>query len=226
VKKSQLIILAVVFLSVTGATQVRLPFYPDSIFSTYYHQRVTHFRTLPQTKADIIFLGNSITDGAEWSELFADSRVKNRGISGDISAGVIHRIDEITNRKPAKVFLLIGINDLARNISPDSVVKNILLISSYIWQESPSTQLYVQSILPVNDVYGKFGGHTIKGEQVKRVNEQLKLRAGGNYYFFIDLYASFSDDNGKLKAGFTNDGLHLNGDAYLLWKDILYPYIF
>src|SRR6185312_511847 len=100
-------------------SQVVLPSYPDSIFSTYYLQRVSHFETLPQTKGDIIFLGNSITDGAEWPELFNDIRVKNRGISGDITAGVIHRLDEITNRKPAKIFLLIGVNDLARNITTE-----------------------------------------------------------------------------------------------------------
>ncbi|HRN58259.1 MAG TPA: sialate O-acetylesterase, partial [Agriterribacter sp.] len=69
-------------------------------------------RSLPQTKNDILFVGNSITDGNEWNELFDNSKMKNRGISGDISAGVIHRIDEIANRKPGKVFLMIGVNDL------------------------------------------------------------------------------------------------------------------
>ncbi len=105
--------------------QIVLPSYPDSIFSTYYLQRVSHFETLPQTKDDIIFAGNSITDGAEWGELFDDLHVKNRGITGDITAGVIHRLDEIANRRVAKVFLLIGVNDLARNITPDTIVKNI-----------------------------------------------------------------------------------------------------
>lgn len=61
-------------------------------------------------------------------ELFDDLHVKNRGITGDITAGVIHRLDEIANRKPAKVFLLIGVNDLARNVTTDSIVKNIFLI--------------------------------------------------------------------------------------------------
>ncbi len=109
------------------SAQVRLPSLHDSLFSTYYHQRHSFFKSMPFTKGDIVFLGNSITDGAEWSELFADNRMKNRGISGDISAGVLHRIDEVVQRKPSKIFLLIGTNDLARGISSDSVVKNILL---------------------------------------------------------------------------------------------------
>ncbi len=93
-------------LSNTVSAQTRKPSFPDSLFSTYYHQRVTHFKTLPETKGDIIFVGNSITDGAEWIELFNDKRIKNRGISGDVSIGVINRIDEIINRKPAKVFFV------------------------------------------------------------------------------------------------------------------------
>ncbi|UFH36891.1 family 20 glycosylhydrolase [Flavobacterium acetivorans] len=199
---------------------------PDSLFSTYYHQRVSHFRSLPLTKNDIVFLGNSITDGAEWSELFADNRIKNRGISGDISTGVLNRIDEISIRKPAKVFLLIGTNDLSRNTSTDSVFKNITKIASYLKQESPSTKLYVQSILPVNDVYKKFGGHTSKGEQIKQLNAKLKQNAAAFPYTYMDLHTPFCDQNGKLIKEFTNDGLHLKGEGYLMWKHLVYPYVF
>lgn len=56
-------------LSLPVFAHIKLPVYPDSIFSTYYQQRITHFRTLPKTGGVIIFLGNSITDGAEWNEL-------------------------------------------------------------------------------------------------------------------------------------------------------------
>ena len=137
-------ILFLLILNLVSAAQVQLPQYPDSLFSTYYHQRVTLFNALPKTNNDIVFIGNSITDGGEWSEMFNDLQIKNRGISGDISAGVLNRIDEVAERKPAKVFLMIGVNDLARGISADSVVKNILLIASYLRQETPSTKLFIQ----------------------------------------------------------------------------------
>lgn len=206
--------------------QIKKVTLPDSLFSTYYHQRVSHFKTLPKTNNDIIFLGNSITDGAEWSELFSDSRIKNRGISGDISAGVLNRIEEITSRKPKKVFLLIGTNDLARNTSTDSIFKNIARVVSYLKQESPSTKLYVQSVLPVNDVYKKFSGHTSKKEQIKELNTKLKQNATAFNYTYIDLHTAFCDANGKMNEHHTNDGLHLKGDGYLLWKHLVYPYVF
>lgn len=198
----------------------------DSLFSTYYHQRVTHFRSLPQTKGDALFVGNSITDGGEWSELFNEPRIRNRGISGDVTAGVLYRLDEIINRKPAKVFLMIGTNDLARRVSGDSVVKNIARIVSLLRDQSPATQVYVQSILPVNDFFGKFTGHTSRVKEIQWVNRQLQQKSVANGYAYIDFYPSFCDKGGKLNLKYTNDGLHLNGQGYLLWTHLLYPYVF
>ena len=220
------IVLFLLFISQSLFAQVTLPVLHDSAFNTYFHQRSSLFKAMPQTKGDIIFLGNSITDGGEWNELFGDTRIKNRGISGDITAGIIFRLPEIAKRKPAKVFLMIGTNDLSKGISADSVVKNILLISSYLKQESPATKFFVQSILPVNKVFGKFNGHTGNGEKINFVNERLKENADSASYTFIDLYTVFKDEQGRLKVEFTNDGLHLKGEAYLLWKHLLYPYVY
>lgn len=218
--------LCLVFANTNLRAQLLLPHYPDSLFSTYYLQRVSLFKILPNTKDDIIFLGNSITDGSEWSELFNDLKVKNRGISGDNTIGIINRLDEVVNRNPAKVFLMIGVNDLAMNISPDSIIKNILFITGYIHQSTASTQLFIQSILPVNDAFGKFKTHTNKEMQVKIINDSLKINAHKYHFTFIDLYPSFCDKNEKLNPSLTNDGLHLKGEGYLLWKKLIYPYMY
>ena len=219
-------ILFLLILNLVSAAQVQLPQYPDSLFSTYYHQRVTLFNALPKTNNDIVFIGNSITDGGEWSEMFNDLQIKNRGISGDITAGVLNRIDEVAKRKPAKVFLMIGVNDLARGISADSVVKNILLIASYLRQETPSTKLFIQSILPVNDIYNKFQGHTGKAKQIKEVNDALSQNGAAYHFTYIDLHSSFCNEEGKLKRELSNDGLHLKGEGYLLWKHLVYPFVY
>lgn len=217
----------VLFLSAkTILSQVSQPVYPDSLFSTYYLQRVSHFRTLPQTSGDIIFLGNSITDGGEWAEMFADLTIKNRGISGDITAGVLNRLDEVYKRLPAKVFLLIGINDLARNVSPDSVMKNILWISALIKNRSPQTKLYVQSLFPVNERFGKFAGHTKKKAEILKVNQLLFDSATKYNYNFIDVFSFLSDSTGSMRADYTNDGLHLIGAGYLKWKEVIYGKVY
>lgn len=225
-------------MSLTGISQVVLPKYPDSIFNTYYHQRYSLFKSMPNanatisnaaasvSKRDIIFLGNSINDGSEWYELFNDIRIKNRGISGDMTPGILHRLKEVTNRKPAIVFLMIGINDLGRGVSPDSVVKNILLINDYILQESPSTKVFVESILPVNASFGKFPGQVSKGAQVIRANQLLKDASAKHRFEFIDLHSKFVDAQGLLDAKYTNDGLHLTGEGYQHWRHLIYPKVF
>jgi lysophospholipase L1-like esterase len=208
------------------SAQVKLPVNEDSLFSTYYQQKASFAASLPVTKGDIVFLGNSITDGAVWSELFNDVRVKSRGFSGDVTAGVINRLDDIVKRRPSKIFLLIGTNDLARGISPDSIVKNIVLIADYLYQESPATQLYVQSILPVNNVYAKFPNHTSKSGKISEVNAALKKESSSHHYRYIDLHTHFRNASGKMDTLYSNDGLHLLGAGYAFWKHLIYHYVY
>ena len=63
--------------------------------SEYNLQRRSLFEVLPVYSSDIVFLGNSITDGCEWAELFNNRHVKNRGISGDRSGWLLDRLDPI-----------------------------------------------------------------------------------------------------------------------------------
>lgn len=201
-------------------------FSQEKKYSTFYYQRASLFEALPVHSNDIVFLGNSITNGCEWSELFADSRVKNRGISGDVAAGVYDRLDPILKGKPAKIFLLIGINDVARGTSADSIVYQIGRIVEKIRKESPATHLYLQSLLPVTDHYNLFEGHTSRGRLVPLINEQLKQLAAREQITYIDLYARFVDPStGQMNSAYTNDGLHLLGKGYLLWRDLVKPYI-
>lgn len=198
----------------------------DNKFGTYYNQKRTLFEKLPDTKGEIVFLGNSITDGGEWSELLDNPKVKNRGISGDTTEGVLFRLNEVTRSKPAKVFLLIGINDLSREVSKDSVFANICNIAQKIRKDSPKTQVYVQSILPVNESFGLFKKHTGKTAEVLWVNAQLKTWCEKEHFQFIDLYGRFKNqDNDLMNPELTNDGLHLKGDGYLLWVSIIKPYL-
>ncbi len=195
-------------------------------YSTYYYQRASLFEKLPICKQDIVFVGNSITDGGEWSELFNSKHIKNRGISGDICDGVYDRLDNILSGKPSKIFLLIGINDIARGGNSDSIVIKTAKILDKIALESPKTKIYLQSILPVNDSFGLFKGHTSRWSEIKPLNEKLKLLSFEKAITFIDLYSFFVlEGTEKLNPKYTNDGLHLLGEGYIRWSEILKPYI-
>ena len=197
----------------------------DRTYSTYYYQRATHFEKLAVQSKDIIFLGNSITDGAEWAELFDNRRVKNRGISGDTTWGVYDRLDAILKGQPAKIFLLIGINDIGRGRDDQYVIDGVERIVKKIKAESPRTKLYMQSILPVNPIYGKFNGHTSQWQRIPGINERLADIAEREGATFIDLFSHFADAEGKMNKDLTNDGLHLLGDGYEVWKGVVMPYI-
>ncbi|RYY13289.1 MAG: beta-N-acetylhexosaminidase, partial [Chitinophagaceae bacterium] len=224
--KTCLLLVSIIISGLSLAAQLKKPKYNDSLFSTYYHQRVSQFRSLPSVQGQIVFLGNSLTDGAEWSEMFDDGRILNRGISGDVSAGLINRADEVVLRKPKKIFLLIGTNDLARGMTPDSLVKNLLWLADYIKQESPSTQLFVQSIMPVNKVFKKFPQHMASVANIQLVNGLLSQSATKHDYLFLNLDSVFCNTNGELNTAYTNDGLHLNGLGYNAWKHHLFPYVY
>lgn len=195
--------------------------FDSSYTNTYYSQKVAHFRSLPDQENEIIFLGDSITDSGEWSELFPNYRTKNRGISSDITFGVLARLDEVTLAKPEKVFILIGVNDIARNIPTAVILKNYTNIIHRIKAESPNTQIFVQSLFPTNNYYMEFKGHQNKGDRIIALNKELKKLASTENLQFIDLYSHFADKDGKLPLDYTHDGLHLNGAAYIKWAKFL-----
>ncbi len=68
-----------------------------------------------------MFLGNSITEMGNWKNVLNDTTVINRGIGGDITYGVLKRLKDITDRRPSKLFILLGINDIGKDI-PDAVI--------------------------------------------------------------------------------------------------------
>jgi len=193
--------------------------------SPYYVQKKSLFDILPDEGGELVFLGDSITDGGEWAEMFHDIRIKNRGISGDTTEGVLARAEEVTAAKPACVFLMIGVNDLADGVSVESVLENIKRIAQKIIRQSPDTRLFIQSLLPVNDHFSLFPDHVSKAEQIKSVNAGLRVFCRNRGLTYIDLFALFRTKDGRLDSRYTNDGLHLTGAGYLLWKEALREHI-
>ena len=194
--------------------------------STFYYQRATLFEVLPTSKSDIIFLGNSITNGGEWAELLRNPHAKNRGISGDTTQGVLDRLSTITKGKPLKIFLLIGTNDLSRGKSVDEVAKNVAKIVERVKRESPKTKLYVQSVFPVNPKFNKFLGHMNRQKDIAVLNAKIKAIAARHGVTYIDVYKSLViPSTDVMNPEYTNDGLHLLGKGYLKWVEVLKPYL-
>ncbi len=193
--------------------------------STYrpskYAEQVSEFKEEPIFfKKEYIFLGNSITAGVDWSKLLNMPHAKNRGISGDITFGVIERLQEVIDRKPSKVFILIGINDISRNIPDSIILSNYKKIIAKIRKGSKKTKIYLNTILPVNSSFGKFKNHYGKDQHILYVNNGIK-KLNAKRVTVIDSYPIFLDQDNQLKAALTKDGLHLVPEGYKVWADFL-----
>lgn len=193
----------------------------------YWHQRVSLFDKLPVGNDDIVFLGNSITDGGEFQELFGMDNVLNRGIRSDRISGVRKRLAQVTSGHPKKIFLLIGINDVAdsRNTAESIASKYELLVKD-ILEQSPETKLYIQSIMPINNDFRRYKSLIGRESIIPSVNRKLQNIAEVNGCEYIDLWPALVDPaSGKLQKKFTNDGLHLTGAGYRAWTDAVRKYI-
>ncbi len=193
-------------------------------FLTYYEQKKSTFEMLPNDKDEIIFLGNSITEGCEWNELFNDNRIKNRGISADVAEGVLFRLSEVTESKPLKIFIMIGINDLAFGYSLEEIIQTYNAIIKKIKSDSHKTKIYIQSVLPINKSFGKFSEYDNLSVEIIKLNTELKKIANLQNLEYINLHDSFLLNN-RLNPKYTNDGLHLTGKGYLLWKQKINQFI-
>lgn len=191
----------------------------------YWDQKTSLFEILPIYDTDIVFVGNSITDGGIFNELFGMDNVKNRGIRSDVITGVEKRINQVTSGHPAKIFLLIGINDVSHGHSVAELARRYERLVKRIREESPDTQLYLQSVMPINNSFGRYKGLVGKEKTIVGLNEQIKRIASENGAEYIDLWPYLADSQGRLKREYTFDGLHLNGRGYRAWTDGIAPKI-
>ncbi len=163
-------------------------------------------------RAKIVMLGNSITHGVNWNELLNRNDIAERGISGDLTSGFLHRLKYVYNLKPEISFIMGGINDLFYGLQPEEVFKNITKIVDTL--KTHKIKIVLQSTLFVKN--GSSFLDTIN-ERVKYLNELLREYAIKNNLLFIDLNKKLSADN-HLKDKYTTDGIHLSAAGYKIWS--------
>jgi lysophospholipase L1-like esterase len=188
---------------------------------SFFTHRDQVLRTLPKDTTDIIFLGDSHVQGFELAEYFKSLRFKNRGIYYESSAGLLYRCPEIVSGKPAKLFIEIGVNDIQQGVTVDTTINNLQKIISLFKQDSPKTQIYLQSVLPSNIPLSE--KHFIL-PSIKALNIRYSALCMRNQITFINLDPYFQD-NGLAKKFDSGDGVHLNGKGYQLWYNILKDYL-
>ena len=185
----------------------------------HYPKRIQEFKQNPLQTDDIVFLGNSITEQVEdWGQKVNNAKAKNRGIAGDTTEGVLARLEELIYFKPAKAFILIGINDLFRDdMSAQKVYDNIIRIVRRINTNNPETKIYLHTILPTTTSSLK--------SKIKQTNSLLIKAEKVESYKLIRLYKEFSNENDTMNMSLSSDGVHLNNNGYEVWIKKIKEYI-
>lgn len=167
-----------------------------------------------------VFLGDSITEFNDWSEVFG-AQTLNRGISGDKTTGILARIGPIVSLSPRRLLLMVGINDLFWGRTTQATFNDNSQIVHTIRLDNPETVIYLESILPVcpSGALPSSLGSTRRralNQQIDELNSAISHIADNRSIFYVDLHSQFVKD-GILPCGLTADGLHLNAAGYAVW---------
>jgi lysophospholipase L1-like esterase len=168
--------------------------------------------------ASVVMLGDSLTQRAPWNEITGCGFLANRGIGGDVSAGVLRRLDEVTKLGPSAVFLMIGINDIARKVPNETIVGNVRRIIERL--NDAGAKVYLTLTLPVTRGYVPKMNPT-----VNELNTAFIALAKETKATVVDFRQEMRTDEGALRNDLTVDGIHLSPEGYRVWRDAITPLV-
>lgn len=168
------------------------------------------------SKADIVFFGDSLTYYGDFSSVFPDKVVFNLGLRGDTIQGMIDRVEQVKMLEPNIVYLMGGINDVSVYNFFEFKQQYEILVKK-ICSSMPSFILVLQSLTPVNNSKFKI---SCTNEDIILCNLQIRQLALDYKLNYLDLYSKYAL-SGELPLSLTEDGIHLKEEAYVLWYNIL-----
>jgi len=169
-------------------------------------------------EADLVMLGDSLTEFGEWSALLPGVRVVNRGIRGNTTGDLDRRLEDALRVEAPVYSLTIGINDLSRGATADEVIEGIVGLIARVRARWPAALMIVTSVPPIDPA--QFGSMELVAT-VQRVNAAIAARAPALGARYLDIGAAMATTQGTLRPELSEDGVHLTEAAYLLWAATL-----
>jgi lysophospholipase L1-like esterase len=165
-------------------------------------------------KIDVVFIGDSLTEGAEWSDFFPNISVANRGVGGNTTADILRRLDSIVSLKPEYAFIMLGINDIDRGVPLLHIVSRYVAIVKSLRKNG--IEVVIQSTIQCqpSECFSK-------SEIVNELNTSLKEYAKSLNMRFVELGVLSKKDG--LESIHSYDGVHLNGKGYRVWVESISP---
>lgn len=172
---------------------------------------------------DVVFYGNSITYESNFQKYFPGYTICNLGCNRDDLDDLIFRSFIIRSVHPERIFIMGGINRF-QELSLEEFEKKYNTLVDTISIQNPDSQIFLQSLLPVNISMEVGSRYADCREKIKEANRIIKNIADENSCIYIDLYSKFQV-NDFLPEKFTRDGLHLYPEAYEIWATAISDYL-
>lgn len=176
-------------------------------------------------EVDVIFLGDSITQGWEgagkqaWEKNFAPLKAMNAGIGGDRTEHVLWRLDNgnVAGITPKVAVIMIGTNN-SRTNTPEQIAAGIGAIVAKLRDKLPATKILLLGIFPRG---------ADRDDPLRRTtaatNEIVKSLDDGRHVFYLDIGPTFLTADGVLEKRVMPDLLHLSPEGYDIWAAGIRP---
>jgi len=181
-------------------------------------------KVVEKGEGDVIFLGDSITQGWEgagkkaWAETFAPLKAVNLGISGDQTGHVLWRITEgkeIDPLKPKLAVIMIGTNNTGAHKAED-IAGGVKAIVAELQKQKPEIKILLLGVFP----RAEKPTHDLR-TKIKTINSILEKSADGKKVIFKDIGEKFLEKDGTLDKKIMPDFLHLSPAGYEIWANAI-----
>lgn len=181
---------------------------------------------------ETVFAGSSLMEMFPINKLLQESGIDtiiyNRGVGGFVAEELWNALDIcILDLKPARLFINIGTNDLSdASIPIDSMIETYDKIITAVEQRLPDITIYLMAYYPVNY---EAAAESMKAclqirtnDKIALANEKVARLAAKHHQRYIDINRNLKDEQGRLKAAYTIEGMHINEDGYrAIFEDIM-----
>jgi lysophospholipase L1-like esterase len=182
--------------------------------------------TTTQYRADVAFLGDSITEGWEedgravWDREIAPLGAANFGFGGDSTNHVLWRLEngELIGMNPKVVVMMVGTCNVKRGATPEETAEGVQAIVEEIRDKLPTSKVLLLGIFP----RGRSADDEL-WQTVASTDEILERLDDGRNVKFLDIGNAFIDDDGNLSEEMLPDAVHLSAKGYEAWAEAMMP---
>lgn len=187
----------------------------EKLFKQFYQAKIETFAEENKTisNPDVVFLGDSLTDGYDLTHYYPEYNCINRGISGDTTFGLEKRLRvSAFEINPKVVCMLIGGNNLS------TMFQNYEQILISLKENLPNTKIILLSLTAMGNQWAKNNDLAIAN------NQKIKSMAQSYQFEFVDLFTPLYDyKKGTIKDGLSVDGVHFSSEGYTIVTEQIKP---